>query len=354
MNAAGPRPRGWRISALTREAMENLTAPGSRLFPLALLCVFTAAALAVNTHVERSRLDSELADLRAEGWNTVTLVAEPDPAHQRGIDADSCAHLSRLDGVRAAGGLEYTTARPVPQLGGSPSALTLVDWRLTGQELTPTAFLGADIARLAGYPERLRVKVGSQSVLANARPMTYPLTSLDLSASVVLSVGFGPRYVANCVVVLEDWAVGTMSSEVLNAVNVNGTPPAVVSGNSAEHPYDRFTERTSRWFPLFAGLLLGLVSHFVNRARASEYAVYRLAGTSRVDAWALGQFELGMVSGLYFLSGVAGLAVLDALDPIVVGAWPMMGLGALALLVVSSLLRATNLSQQIQDALKDR
>ena len=266
----------WRAGPLVHESVRNVADWRARLFPTLVLAVVGGAALASLSCLESAALQDQLSALRLDG-RLVVAISSADPQQPVAISRASCEGLVDQPDVDRAGIVTAAGFYDVPQLGANvpvAAASTTLFPELTGA----TALVGSAL-RPPGADFHLTLPSG----VALAHVMPVQPKGVDTNSGVVVALTPSTTSGPSCRVVLSTLASSAEAvPRVVAALQVVGSKP--VTANSAFQdnidPIHQYLTRTSRNLPLLLGVLGGFAAAVINRVRLSEFAAYRLSGTS--------------------------------------------------------------------------
>jgi uncharacterized membrane protein (UPF0136 family) len=301
MSGRGPR---WRQTLLLRESVANVFDPRSRHAFVVGAAAILGLAISFLLVTEWEGLESDLAELRADGRNVAVFqgaLAEAPVA----ISVRSCAALADLPGVVRAGSVDYGESTTFAQLG------PLVPVHEVSPDLVPAlashaAVIGSALVSAPG-PMPLRAPDGQVLDALVAEPEPSGMAGLNSAVAIPLS---GARTTTDtCVAELSRFADSDATVPLLAAaLDVSGGE--LIAGTLLRESYDvlgAYRERPERFLPLGLAVLGGALSIVLLRTRSSELAAYRLSGTSRADLAALLLWEQTATSGVLVAFGGTGL-----------------------------------------------
>jgi len=256
-----------------------------------LLAVCAALLVCAYAQLESERFLSALGD-RTAGGHDVLTVHSVDADEPATIRVGACEALVSDPRVERAGILRDGKLVAIPQLGPD-QRLIEASAGLFPQLRDADALVGPKLPPVRG------------ALIVDGRPL-LALTleeqprGVDVNSSVLLPVRTFRHVHADCVVVLRPLVhVDQTAADLIAALDARGALTASGPGLGAEDLGTAYVERGERWFSIAAGVLGGLVSALVNRFRSPEFAVYRLSGTSLVDATRLVAYEQLVAAGVF-------------------------------------------------------
>ncbi|WP_217615303.1 hypothetical protein [Cellulomonas sp. GbtcB1] len=265
------------------------------------LATCAALLLCAYAQLESQRFSSALDD-RTSGGHYVLTVHSVDADEPAEIRVSSCEALVSDPRVERAGILRDGRLVAVPQLGAD-QRLIEASTGLFPQLLEADALVGPRLPAVSG------------ALIVDGRPLR-PLRleeqprGVDVNSSVVLPVRAFQQVHSDCVVVLRPLVrVDQAAADLIAGLDARGALTASGPGLGAADLGALYVERGERWLGIAVGVLGGLVSALINRFRAPELAVYRLSGTSRVDAARLVAYEQLVAAG-FFVATISASACL--------------------------------------------
>lgn len=303
---AGTQTDRWRIADLALEAVKNVLCSRSTLIKVACLAAILGLALTFFRTQELVQLDAKVAELEANGRNTV-VIQGTDPKKPSRINRHSCDALSGTAGVLASGALvqQGVVKAQAPQLGtnffhygASPS--------LVGELSQSTVGVGQ--ARLE-LPAKSKLFLRYESNSVDAAILERRGNGIPINDSIVSALRPDVIATETCVVVLDQKLdAKVLLPSLASQLSVeSGALVAAFTLPETFNPFEEFRTRLTRLVPLVVGIALGGLIGLVTLMRSSEFATYRLSGTSRASLLKILFFEASTVSGIFWLASSATL-----------------------------------------------
>lgn len=309
---------GWQISELCVEAIRNVFGRGSRLRIVSLLAVTTGAGLSLFSMFEWRELRSDVEALNEDGWNTF-VVAVPDDS-DNGVSARSCSRLADTQGVVSVAAIGTRTptqfvelgARTVPVVAVGLSSLPDDAPVVPPSEATPV-MVGTDLLRSLESVRTLVSRTGITYSITHSLPTELELANLSGSVVVPVPLSEMRGEVEQCYVSVEAWSDEAIGVRLASSVSVTTLPVSVrrVLESGGAHPYDRFLARSSATVYFGVGVVMACASALSMRSRASEFGVYRVAGTTKMALAVLLALENALVVGIWALSAATSSIALE-------------------------------------------
>lgn len=341
----------WSLGMMIREATKNVFSPAARLFPIVAVAVLLGAGQSALMIQQSNALSSSLADLRILGRNVV-VVTPPSPDSVGAVTRDSCEALSTYDQVERSGLVGVAEYSDFSELG------PLVPIQEASSTLVPLLRLNDAVVGSALSPETsrtrtLRLPSGQllQSSVGPEMPAGVPVNSV-LSVPLDIDTTTGTY----CVAVLDPYLpLDESQGLVLADLQIYGEP--LLTSTPFRENVDiinTYLVRTERFLPLGIAVLAGFSTLALSRSRASEFAAYRLSGTSRRSLTIIVVLEQAAVAGFYATSAtmtvvVAGLQLRDPSVPIL---WAVVG--ALSWTLCAGSAASATAVRRASDLAKDR
>ncbi len=165
--------RSWRFDGLLREAVRNVTTPGSRIRVALLAAVLLGPCLALFHALEWSRLDSQVARLEQQGWTTIIVTGNGADGEPAPVDGASCARQTSVSGTVLAATASEATFVQFAEYGGR--SLPVVNLGVDPSLLPSAASISQDTSPIAGA---IPMWIGSRLAL-----QLHDLTTLTPSGS---------------------------------------------------------------------------------------------------------------------------------------------------------------------------
>ncbi|QGH69172.1 hypothetical protein [Pseudactinotalea sp. HY158] len=324
----------WHLGLLAREAIRNVFGAGSRMLAILALAILAGAGSSAYIALETQIMRQEIHDLAAEGRNVLVFSALNNDAPAR-ITRASCEVLAGQHGIRHAGMLEHAGELEVLPVGS----------RLPTQRASMTLFpelaeadllVGRTLSERAARPFIVRT---GQDLATAVHADRHP-GGLGTGSSITLPPRPSDVTTERCVVVLDEFSdAGTALPAVAAQLKVTENS---ISGSelltATSDPVADYLQRPSRWLPLLLGLFGAIATAVTTRLRASEFAVYRMSGTSPVSVMTLLTLEALLIAGTAALSATAASLALAPhhLDPTIPILWGLALAGTWALSAVAS------------------
>lgn len=301
----------WTLSLLVREAVRNVLARRSRLFPVVALAILLGSAqVAVAAHQSQS-FAAQVEALQQKGRNVLSITSGETPT----IDRQSCEALTTLDAVTRAGiRTENAPTVDFSQLGPN-IPLRSVSTTLVPELSTHDIIVGRGLAKAS--------QLGGASTFSLAGETgqvldayVSPTLGAEMSSTSALFVAADPSVTlaTTCIVVLDRRADARQVLPVaLASLTVDG--PSVTGStlmNETVNVTDLYLKRVERWLPLLLGVIGGLAVAAISGLRSSELAAYRLSGTSPRSLGMLLAFEQLLVAGLFVTASTITALLLRA------------------------------------------
>ncbi len=299
---------GWNGEALVREAFKNLGAQAGRTLILFAIALGGLLSVSLGELYAARGVENTTRSLIAEGYTTVKVIADS------GVPARDCARLQDQQGVVAAGGVGtvstvYAGSSPGFGFLEAPSTGNVAGV-LTGEAAPPVGrpglLLSTDLAQQLGVTSGSYLNIGGNPQRVAG---IYPLGQRDQLLGRIALVPSAPTGVLQACYVqfmAGDYLAGanalTGAFRGLANVTIEGLIPR---GPGATDPASSWSERTSFYVWLAAGLVLGAVGLLIARSRRHELSVYVLTGSWRSEVAAMYLCEIQLLLGFAALSSIA-------------------------------------------------
>lgn len=248
---------------------------------------------------------NQLDDLNARGRNVLTLESG-SPGETILIGRAACEGLTDDPDIARAGILINAGEVTGSQLG------TNVPFFRASSTLFPelrnaTILLGANLPAASARPHHMVV----EGVVMDSAPLAEQPEGIRVNQSVVTGLPPQIRDAETCLVVLEPRADPVALVPRIEAgMTVHGASvharPTMQETTSLLRAY---RDRLTRLMPFGVGLIGAGIAFLIARARAREYAAYRLTGASRIDVLTLTVLEQGAVALAGLLAGLSAAAI---------------------------------------------
>ncbi|GAA2518599.1 hypothetical protein [Rarobacter incanus] len=296
----------WRIGPLIHEAVRNVFDIRAKLFPALVLAALAGSGLATISAIEASGLQTQLADLQLDGRLVYNYTSQ-DPEIPVKIDRQSCEALTNQAGVERAGLVINSGFFDVPQLGTgvmiSRASATLFP------ELHQAGALVGSALRDPGPDFNLQLPDG---FVSTATIMPEQPKGIDTNSSVIVPLDVLDTTGGSCRVIFNSYSdTKEAADRALASLRVEGSAPLAANSAYQENinPITTYLSRVSRFLPLLIGLLGGFAAAVIDRVRLSEFAAYRLSGTSGRTLAALILTEQALLGGTLASAAAAGSVV---------------------------------------------
>lgn len=329
----------WPPSLLAREALVNVSSWRSKSAVLVILTVLVGSVFPLFMVREATSLAVQLDSLVAEGRGVVIFTSYSSDMSAR-ITRASCEHLADATGVQRAGLLEYpdpkkgqTASVMVMELGGKTS-LAHASVTLFPQLRLYGALVGSAINTHAG-PTSL--SVGGAAV--RAAPLATQPEGISVNSTLVLPLEATTATGDTCIAVLDP----TVNAEELmpllhSRLNILDNP--IRASEQLERnldPLSIYLDRPTRFLPLLLAAVGALTAAVLNQLRASEFAAYRMSGTTRRSLALIVFLEQGLITGLGLTSALATTLVVrdQLLSPLSTACWAFAAFGLWWILAIT-------------------
>lgn len=309
----------WASGALCREARRNCGTRGSRTRMVPLLAVVAAFVVLWWTQMESLRFSNAVLD-RSTAGHYVLTIHSVDVQEAAEIRVTACEALVADARVDRAGVLLGGTLVAIPQLGADQRVIE-ASAGLFPHLQEGSALVGSKLPDISG------ALVVDQVALVPVVLAEQP-RGIDVNRSVVLPLQEHRQVHSECVVVVRPLvAVHEAASELIASLDARGALMASGPGLGADDIGQTYVQRVERWISVVVGAVGGLVAAVVNRFRFSEFAVYRLSGTSPADTVRLIAYEQLIVAGFFVatLSASAWLVGNRLTSPTALIWWSLAG-----------------------------
>lgn len=291
----------WSLPALIREATRNVFSLRSRVYPVLLLAALASTATPLVAAQQSLDLTATLGAEALAGRNTVRVTSS-DAQNPAEIALASCEELARQPDVDSAGAVVQLGSFDLPQFGSNiplvGASVTLIP------ELADSgAVVGPSLRSEASSPDSLLAPDGS--VLSASRGHLMA-SSVGTNNAVAVAIPPEQDWVPACVIVLDDLADPDAVVPRLTAslISRGGALAAVEEFRSPTSPIETYRRSPAALLPYLLGFAGGAAGAVIMFARSSEWAVYRLSGTSRRSLVVLMTMEQ-VLCALVFLGGSA-------------------------------------------------
>jgi hypothetical protein len=296
----------WRGGFLAREALRNIFDLRSRMFALVILALLAGVGAAAYSAWESNLFQDQLLQNAREGRNILEFVSAT-PNHQVRISRKSCETLTQIPGVERAGLLQSEGTRDFPGVGADLPTLS-ASLTLFPQLRKDDVIVGDDLKHAAGS---FSILMPDGTVRKAAVGVTEPI-GIDVNSSLVTALNPTITSGGSCLVVLSPYANENDIQPTLSAsLRVNG---GAIQGQSQypsqQDPIAAFLARPGQYLPLLLGAFGGLAAGIFNRLRGSEFAAYRLSGTSVRSLAILLTLEQIVLAGVFIATSLASSIVL--------------------------------------------
>lgn len=339
----------WSLRMLSREAVKNIFSPVARLFPVIAVAVLLGAVQSALIVHESDLLIATLADLQMRGRNVV--VSAPRSAESPStVTRQSCEGLASYPQVVNAGLVQPGDPADFLELG-SLVPVQAASTTLVPDLATHDAVIGSALSPGVHIAKKLRMPSGQvlHAAVGTPQPAGVPVNSvLSVPLDVDTSTG------VYCVVVFDPLIPPSTALEIVVAdLQVIGDPlytssPFVESVDVVS----TYLTRPERFLPVGIALSAGFSTFAMSGFRSSEFAAYRLSGTTRRSLMIIVMLEQAMIAGFYLSSATASSLALGTrlTDPSVPVLWAVVGalawtLSAGSAAAASSLRRASDLAK---------
>jgi|GEM_PF-863390 len=300
-------PGGWRLGYLAREVNRTLFNPRSRSSALLFLAVALGVGAVALPAVESQGFRSQLAEQQAAGRNIVVFGSR-DTQHPVAIDRASCDSLTAVPGVPRSGLTELEGMDDFVQLGPNVSVLG------STSSLFPDLRDGVLLVGSALHPPVAAefTLVAANGPLYRARVNRVEPTGLNSNSAVVVPLAPDIRSASSCIAVLDAYSNANQLLPVLRARlhTSGGDMVASLASNPTIDPVTVFLNRPGQYVALLLGLLGGLATGMITRSRSSEFAAYRMSGTTPPAAALLLAMQHLQIAALFAASSCAAVIVL--------------------------------------------
>lgn len=295
----GMEPPSWNILFLLREASLNVFGYGSKMRNLALLAVLLGSTQVVASGWLNQGLEDNLSRLTAAGRN-VMIYSSSNPERPSTIGRQSCEALTLAQGVERSGLIQQVESIDIPQIGSTINRIE-ASFTLFPDLKSSDLLIGS---ALPESPEAGSLITADGAVLSAVRSRPQP-SGIDTNSAVVQALPPNTDAGVSCAVVLDKFARTAQFDDILGAqlATSGGPVTARLALNERIDVIELFIVNPLRYLPLLFGLLGGITSVLVSTSRSSEYAVYRMAGTSRGLLGFLVGCEHALVAGVVGTTG---------------------------------------------------
>lgn len=287
---------------LAREALANVRHSRRRLRPLVVAAVLLGATVPLVATIDSVSYRLDLAALERAGANVIVIASEEG---ERGIDRRSCDRLSDLSGIARSGSILTSTRAPVIGVGASVAIVPVTGNLAAALTFSPVA-IGYELT-----DAMTQTMVLSGVVVEGRRDVRQP-DGIPLNRALAISAPHDVRSVERCVVVVGPGVSAPRSVPVV--VAALDTTTSSLAGTLVHVPtIDRtaaFLDRPTRWAPVAAGALLGILQAVTMMTRQSELAAYRLSGTPPSTLRTILMFEALVITGAMAASATAAAVAL--------------------------------------------
>jgi hypothetical protein len=298
---------GWRHTLVWREALLNVFSFGGRLFPLLCFAVLLGAGQVMFMASESNTLKHELNSLYLSGRNIIVFTPAVQGTRTT-ISRRSCESLSSADGVQRAGLFVIEGTQDFAQLGRNiPVVAASVS--LFPSLARSDAVVGSLLGSHSGpYDLGLPGGVDVRAVSGQKQP-----TGVDTNSAVVVPLAANVTKGNECIVVLDRFSrLAEATPRLAASLAVTGGPIVGESQlNESVNVIQQYIGRPGRLFALALGLLAGLAAALLNRFRSSEFAAYRMSGTSPRTLALLIAEEQWLLAGTATASSILAVIVLQ-------------------------------------------
>lgn len=293
----------WSLNLLAREAVRNVFARRSRVFPLLMVSVLLGTAAVLFMTYEANALSLRLASLDQNG-RSVVIFASAEADNRVLVRRDTCERLTGTPGVLRAGLLRLGTSAVVVQLGREVPVVE-ASTSLFPDLGAHQAIVGSALVRPAET-----ATVSTSAGMMVALPGAPQPAGIDTNSALVVALDPTVNEGSACYLVMAPYAAPSELIPVTSAqLSVNG--PAIVGKQVSRQSLDPialFRDRPSQFLPLGVGLVGAVLAGSRNLLRAGEFSTYRLSGTSPRSLAAIIWFEQALVAGAGQAAGIATIA----------------------------------------------
>ena len=304
----------WRAGPLIREAVRNVADVRAKLFPVLVLAVLGGSSLAAFAGSEAATLHTQLGALQRDG-RLVVEISSTKHEEAAAIDRTSCEALTGTAGVERAGLVVQQGFWDVAQLGANVSVSAVS--RSLFPELDHADALVGSALRKPSVDFLLTLPAGN---VGTAHVMALQPKGVDTNSALLVALSPSDTTGPSCRVVLSPLSDGAEAiPRVVAALRNTGAAPISANTQFQENinPVQQFLTRASRYLALLLGALGGVAAAVINRVRLSEFAAYRLSGTSGRSLGVLIVLEQLIVGG-----AVAAATSVAAIAVVVVAGYP--------------------------------
>lgn len=297
----------WAFTALLREATRNAFSLRSRVYPVLLFAALASTAWPIVAAQQSMNLSATL-DAESLAGRNVVRVTSSDAQNPAEIDIASCEGLAEQPDVEAAGAIVPLGSFDLPQLGSNIPVLgastTLV------HELDRARAVVGPSLRTTPTPDLFLAPDGTTLTATRGHPTA---SSIGTNNAVTVAISPTTQWVNACVILLDELADSSVVVERLTSSLVarGGALSAVQEFKSPTNPIDTYRNSLLGMLPFAVGLAGAAAGIGAMFARTSEWATYRLSGTSRRSLVVLITLEQ-LLCALVFSAGSAVATVIFA------------------------------------------
>lgn len=288
----------WSLNELWHEAWANMLTPRSKMRLLLYVALILGAVVPVINTFEYAQTDQQV---RAGVKNGANVYAITVSGYEAGISLQSCENLAQNSQVIRSGLLER-----VGRVNLVPLARNIEVYRaspgLFPQLVTAEVLVGSQLLS-PGHHTQLRLENNfTQTWEASTLP-DQPAGLPNKQNAVIRwgAKGYGQR----CVLQLDPWQnPQEVVAQLAASLRIrHGNVDIDAYAKPITGVITSFLERNTKYFPLFLGLIGGLLGLVMTRARSTELAAYRFAGTGSLQTRILTILEQIIAASFALLSG---------------------------------------------------
>ncbi len=301
---------GWRVRSLLREGLENAIYGGWRT--VAFVAIGALVVTGVSFLEVRAVSTAQAAEQALVDRGSAAIVVSPRPNSDLSLRVEQCGVLNSAEGVRAAGPvwrLVSVSSRAVPNRGiqalmtafGGVEVLSGSRFDVPPRTLVASETVASELGLVPGSQFPI---VGGPAYTAEnievAAVVDFGQRRASYSTAMVIQ-GFRTSPPQECWVEFLPWVRAGTMVEVAASFSGSADSLSVTllfpPNELTQVPIEAFTRRPVQHGWLAAGIVLGAMSYFVNRARRGEDALYRAFRTGRFGTIVISLAETAIVGG---------------------------------------------------------
>ena len=298
----------WSLRFIVREASKNVFSVHSRLYGVLIFAIVVGVGSPLYSAWESVQLRQQLSEEALAGRGTF-IVAAADLMAPVQIQRSSCEALASEPDIVGAGMVNAAGSFDITQIGTNipvveASASLIPDLR------ERDAIVGSAL-RIRGPGFRLQMPNG---YVATARVGVPEPDAIGTNSAITVALPPSVQNGTSCIIRVSELAdVRAVASRVIPEIrSVGGALAMTYRFSEPRDPVQVFLARPDRFLPLLLAIAGAIVVGFLNRLRTSEWAAYRMSGTSPRTVILIQGFENIAIAGCFATaSGLTSAALCE-------------------------------------------